>query len=917
MPGEQEQQFAEIAREKGLLAEAQIKECRDFVKLATQTGVKITLTKVVQDRGLLSPEQIKTVHREMRRRGVLPRIAGYELISKLGQGGMGAVYKARQVSLDRPVALKVLPPELARDRQYTARFRREARLAAKVVHPNAVQVFDVGEDTGRHFIAMEFIAGSDVTKLMQGGPVEEGRALAIVIGVAKALAVAHAQGIVHRDIKPANIMLTSAGTPKLSDLGIAKQIGAVGATLTQTGAAIGTPQYMSPEQCKGEKTIDVRSDTYSLGATLYHMVCGKAPFNAATAPAVMHKQVYDPLPDPLSVNPRLSKAAAGVICKMMSKDRDRRYRDDAELIADLESCAAGRQPEADYAETVTSVGALTPTKTLTGQSAPPPTLPPAESSKGLWVAAAVFVVLIVGGLTWALSGRNPDTERPVPARPDASYQKFMNMGSEAEIKRDWSAAIKAYEAALANKQAPEAKGKLAAAQHGLYLSKAERETDLDMRIQLLTQAQRYLAVPATAKLLIQAQAEKAKRRQLARNKAERDTALALGKRLLSDKKWKEAAAAYGGVLKIPGYENDSEAKVGIARSIGEQEAQGRRVAYQAALDEANTLHQRARGTRDQRLWKEVKAAAERALKTGHADASAAKKLLADAEAHLGPPIAAGFRRAGWTAQEKRVKVATPQGDKEKDVAYYTNSIGMKFVLVPAGEFMMGSEKGDSDEKPAHRVRIPKAFYMGAHEVTNAQWRAFNLENLDYDPKTESRGEGGQYLNKTGWNGPDQPMVYVSWRNARRFCEWLTRKEGLTYRLATEAEWEYACGAGSGTVYYWGDNAREIRGDCLWHGKNSRGRTNPVGWKLPNAFGLYDMSGNVWEWCQDWYKGDYYGMSPSIDPKGPPSGRSRVLRGGGYGTYGGTPRSANRFRGSEEGVHYMCGFRIVALPQGAN
>ena len=287
-------------------------------------------------------------------------------------------------------------------------------------------------------------------------------------------------------------------------------------------------------------------------------------------------------------------------------------------------------------------------------------------------------------------------------------------------------------------------------------------------------------------------------------------------------------------------------------------------------------------------------------------------------------VAPGPTDAAWTAETKRIKVATPQGDVEKEITYYTNSIGMKLARIPAGEFMMGTNSGQPSEKPVHRVQISKAFYMGAHEVTVGQWRAFSAD-AGYQTQVE-RGEvgasawpGKRFQTGRGrrakrkpltWRTPvlaqddSHPVICVSWKDANAFCEWLSRKEEATYRLPTEAEWEYACRAGSRTKNYWGDN---VRSDCAWYRENSDDNTHPVGGKLPNAFGLYDMIGNVNEWCYDRYNEKYYSSSPSVDPEGPVSGRWRIQRSGSWAGQGRGIRSAFRFGG---GPSVYLGFRVV-------
>ena len=208
------------------------------------------------------------------------QIPGYESLGRIGQGAMGVVFKARQVSVDRLVAIKVLRDEAARDREYIERFRREARVAAKLSHNNIVGVIDAGEADGRHYFVMEYVEGTTVQdELDRGKAYDEKAALGIALAVARALEHAHERGLIHRDIKPANILLTRDGNIKLADLGLARMAADVQGT---AGVAAGTPYYISPEQARGQADVDIRTDIYSLGATLYHMVTGRVPYSGAT-----------------------------------------------------------------------------------------------------------------------------------------------------------------------------------------------------------------------------------------------------------------------------------------------------------------------------------------------------------------------------------------------------------------------------------------------------------------------------------------------------------------------------------------------------------------------------------------------------------------------------------------------------------
>jgi formylglycine-generating enzyme required for sulfatase activity len=231
---------------------------------------------------------------------------------------------------------------------------------------------------------------------------------------------------------------------------------------------------------------------------------------------------------------------------------------------------------------------------------------------------------------------------------------------------------------------------------------------------------------------------------------------------------------------------------------------------------------------------------------------------------------------------------------------HINSIGMEFVLIPAGSFMMGSpdnyKYADSDEKPQHKVTISKSFYLGTYEVTQAQWEAVMGSNPSL------------------FKGRSNPVENVPWEDAQEFIKRLNAKEGHSrYRLPTEAEWEYAARAGSTGVYCFGDDADQL-GGYAWYKDNSGKATHPVGQKQSNAWGLYDMHGNVWEWVEDWYDDEYYSRSPGTDPKGPSSGSYRALRGGGCLLRAWYCRSAYRNSPTPGYRHDFIGFRLVLSPE---
>jgi serine/threonine protein kinase len=253
-------------------------------------------------------------------------IKGYELLEKLGAGAMGAVLKARKRDTGEIVALKILKPQLAADREYVERFLREAKAVARLSHQHIIRAVQVGRSGEYYFFAMEFVQGRTASEMVKDtGPLEELLAIRIVRAVAAALQHAWQHQIVHRDIKPDNIMVTEDGDVKLTDLGLARTT-KQDSTLTITGVVMGSPAYISPEQATGEKNLDIRSDIYSLGATLYHLLTGVVPYDGETPLHVMLKHMNDPLPDVRKVAPQVSEATRVLIMRMMAKKPEGRFQ---------------------------------------------------------------------------------------------------------------------------------------------------------------------------------------------------------------------------------------------------------------------------------------------------------------------------------------------------------------------------------------------------------------------------------------------------------------------------------------------------------------------------------------------------------------------------------------------------------------
>jgi formylglycine-generating enzyme required for sulfatase activity len=281
--------------------------------------------------------------------------------------------------------------------------------------------------------------------------------------------------------------------------------------------------------------------------------------------------------------------------------------------------------------------------------------------------------------------------------------------------------------------------------------------------------------------------------------------------------------------------------------------------------------------------------------------------------------------------EQLLQQAQPQPGSPQPMGEWTNSIGIKLKLIPAGEFLMGSPESDSDaeddEKPQHRVRITQPFYLGIHQVTVRQYQRF-IEATGYRTEAEEDGEGGWGWDagagkpvqnpKFTWRSrifnqtDEHPVVNVSWNDAKAFCDWLSQREGQTYGLPTEAQWESACRAGTTTRFSFGDD-EDALGEYAWYSANSGGRTHPVGEKKPNGFGLHDMHGNVWEWCWDGY-GNYQRTAVD-DPRGAEGASRRVIRGGSWSINPRVARSAGRLWLGPGNRGGDLGFRVARGPSG--
>jgi serine/threonine protein kinase len=338
--------FGKFAVEQGLCSEDELKLCEKAYQDKIKAG-KTSMEHVMVKHGYVTKAQAGRLKGTIKEnKAAAGQVPGYKVMGKLGSGAMAVVYKAQQLSLDRTVAIKVLPKRFSEKPNYIRRFFKEGKLAAKLNHNNIVQAIDVGEIGGLYYFVMEYVEGKTLyDDLSKGKIFEEKEALGIIIQLCNALAHAHGQGMIHRDVKPKNIMLTTEGIVKLADMGLARETSDIEAAENEKGKAFGTPYYIAPEQVRGEVDIDQRADIYAVGATLFHMVTGRVPFEAKTPAEVMRKHLTEVLTPPDHLNTALTAGISEVIEVMMAKNKEDRYSSVEEALVDLEAISNDQPPQ--------------------------------------------------------------------------------------------------------------------------------------------------------------------------------------------------------------------------------------------------------------------------------------------------------------------------------------------------------------------------------------------------------------------------------------------------------------------------------------------------------------------------------------------------------------------------------------------
>lgn len=353
-------------------------------------------------------------------------VGPYRIIGQLGQGGMATVFKAYHPALDRYVALKVMHPAFMQDPQFLRRFEREAKVVARLDHPNIVPIYDSADHLNQPYLVMKFVEGETLKAALDRAWPAKDRILEIVRAIGNALSYAHGQGVLHRDIKPSNILLTEAGGVFLTDFGLARMAEAGQSTLSGD-QLLGTPHYISPEQARGEQNLDAGTDIYSLGIVLYQLCVGRVPFNSDTPFSIIHDHIYTPLPPPSSINAKIPGDLEKVLLKALEKDRQNRFKNVAETVQAFERAVQGISP---WEPTASPAATPAPSRVPTPAAAQPAvtaaaagTKPTRSSRRWLWVAGGLLLTtLCLTSFLIAMGGALDETAAAAPQPVDQPIQ---------------------------------------------------------------------------------------------------------------------------------------------------------------------------------------------------------------------------------------------------------------------------------------------------------------------------------------------------------------------------------------------------------------------------------------------------------------------------------------------------------------
>jgi eukaryotic-like serine/threonine-protein kinase len=847
-----------------------------------------------------------------------PKLIGkYEILEELGRGGFAVVYKARDVELDRIVALKVLRPALGDDPDFVARFKQEARAAARLKHPHIVTVYDAIQIDGQLIIAMQYVEGRTLRDELAQGPLPLDRALTILEQIAGALDYAHQRGVVHRDVKPANILLEDTGLgvhATLLDFGLAKAMEASTA-LTSQGTLLGSPEYMAPEQADPNRTNEIgpATDRYALGIVAYQLLTGRVPFPGNT-PATLNAHLNLKPTDPRTLRSEVSPQVSAILLKMLAKAPADRYASAGEFVQALRSANApsirpiptkpsrwlrGALVGLVAVIVIGIVGYVVSTQLIRPAAQPPAatkgasTLMPAASP-----AATIKVTLAPSALAaGSLQTRTTDGMTMVYV-PGGTFKMGSETGADEQPVHDvtldafWIDRTEVtnaqYAVCVAAQKCAEPAIK-SSATRGSYYDEPQFASYPRLFV-TWDEAHRYCEW-AGGQLPTEAQWEYAARGPDARvypwgNKPPTDQLLNYQRNVRDTTAVDSypAGASWVGALDMTG--NAWEWVIDWYAASYADSAQ-----LNPAGPASGTTKVLRGGS-----WHNTDDYARSAFR-GNLDPNTRYDDL-------------GFRcvmaqMPTVTSTPTPIPIVTPVPPPTTESTLGVGSTrtrttdGMTMVYVPGGTFKMGSDTGADDERPIHDVALD-SFWIDRTEVTNAQYaRCVSAGQCDAPSETKSSKRNSYYGNNEYDN---YPVIYVSWNDGDKYCKWAGGQ------LPTEAQWEYAARGPNAYTYPWGNG---LPNKELLNYNLNVGDTTEVGVYLQGAswVGAVDMSGNVWEWVNDWY--EPYSSSAQTNPTGPTSSTYWVLRGGSWSTPDIWVRSSDRNVDHTLGHRFdFLGFRCV-------
>lgn len=774
-------------------------------------------------------------------------LGGCRIVKLIGSGGMGEVYLAEHQMLQKFVAIKTARSSLRDQDEIRRRFLKEARLAARVDHPNVITIHDIGESNGLLYIVMQFIQGQDLSQLMRSSPTPLGWRLVLgwIREATLGLEAVHAQGLIHRDIKPHNLMLTTTGRVLVMDFGLVRE---EDPSLSITNAAVGSPAYMSPEMCRNDP-VDVQTDIYSMGATAYTLLAGTHPFHDSGLHSMIVKLAQNTVVDRLdTVRPDIPKEVADLIARAMAPLRENRTADTHALIHEIDQLLGRHFPDAANAP----AGAVTirvPSVGRGSESNPRVVVDPRQASSRR--AATSMTAEETSDPSVCNTQHVLGQQRPQPkSRRNellALLASVALMGGLISILLAgmWLNTRKPQEAATVAKNS----GKSRVSQTGPKMRDVKPTGGAGSR---------HTSVPAP--------------------RIEGSQPVPGGK-TTGDK---------GPPPEIP-HEPELAPKLPV-------ETPPETPLETLPMPEEKVLPQDPPPAVQEKPEPKAQPEMKGEIELVNALVVVTPKVVPPEKVDVPekPPMPEGPK-----PEIPAVKTYAPPSEAKAGEAWQSQELAIDFSWCPAGKFQMGSPPEERERDAGEvqvEVTIAQGFWMGRTEVTQGQWVGL-LEKKPW--------AGSTYVK----DGPNYPAVEVGHSgddpNAEDFCQKLTalaRKGGLSaewaYRLPTDAEWEYACRAGTTTPYSF--DPKDHLADYGWFIKNAMDQQEKYAHLVrqmpPNPWGLHDMHGNVWEWCahrQDKDNGDL-----------------RVIRGGSWDYAANYCRSANRGARSKTSTHDNVGFRLV-------